>query len=49
MIKNFDFNDFYNPYIGFKRSDLGERLARLQRLVKKFDMPVLIINVFIKK
>lgn len=43
MIKKFDVDDFYNPYIGFKRSDLGKRLARLQRLVKEFDISVLII------
>ena len=43
MIKNFDFDDFDNPYTDFKRSGLGERLARLQRLVKEFDIPVLII------
>ena len=43
MIKNFDIEDFYNPYIGFKRPDLGNRLARIQRLVKEFDISVLII------
>ena len=43
MIKNFDIEDFYNPYNGFKRPDLGNRLARLQRLVKEFDISVLII------
>ena len=33
MIKKFDVDDFYNPYTGFKRSDLGKRLARLQRQI----------------
>lgn len=43
MIKDYRFDDFKNPYEGFKRSELGNRLARLQRLVKELDIPVLII------
>lgn len=43
MIKNFNFKKFKNPYKGFKRSELGERLAKLQRDIKELDIPVLII------
>lgn len=43
MLKDFDFNESRNPYAGFKRKELGERLARAQRLIKNLNIPVLII------
>lgn len=43
MIKDYRFQDFNNPYESFKRSELGNRLAKIQRLVKEFNIPVLII------
>lgn len=43
MIKKFDFDKFKSPYGKAKRSELGERLAKLQRLVKSKKVPVLII------
>lgn len=43
MLKDFDFEEIKNPYIGFKRKELGERLARAQRLIKNLNIPVLII------
>ncbi|MCR6546000.1 phosphate--AMP phosphotransferase [Dehalobacterium formicoaceticum] len=43
MIKDFKFEDFNNPYQEFKRTELGEKLAKLQRRVKDLNIPVLII------
>lgn len=43
MLKKYNFKEVNNPYAGFKRKDLGERLARAQRLVQNLDIPVLII------
>ncbi|WP_277630519.1 phosphate:AMP phosphotransferase [Atopococcus tabaci] len=43
MLKEYDFSKFENPYSDFKRKELGERLARAQRLVQNLDIPVLII------
>lgn len=43
MLKKFRFNKIENPYLNFDREELGERLARAQRLVKNLDIPVLII------
>lgn len=43
MLKKYDFSQFENPYASFKRKELGERLARAQRLVQNLDIPVLII------
>ncbi|HEY9060764.1 MAG TPA: phosphate--AMP phosphotransferase [Pseudobacteroides sp.] len=43
MIKKFDFHKFKSPYEKMKRAELGERLAKLQRLVKNKKIPVLII------
>ncbi|MFL2100235.1 phosphate:AMP phosphotransferase [Desemzia sp. FAM 23991] len=43
MLKDFSFKETANLYTNFKRKELGERLARAQRLVKNLDIPVLII------
>lgn len=43
MIKEYDFDGFENPYSKFKRKELGERLARAQRLIGNLSIPVLII------
>lgn len=43
MLKNFDFEKIDNRYANFKRSDLGEQLDRLQRIVQRLDIPVLIL------
>lgn len=43
MLKKFSFKEIENPYAQFKRKELGERLARVQRLVKHLDIPVLLI------
>lgn len=43
MLKHFDFDKFKNPFEKAKRSELGKRLANLQRLVKSKNIPVLII------
>ena len=43
MLKNYDFKETDNLYESFKRKELGERLARAQRLVQNLDIPVLII------
>lgn len=43
MIKKYDFDGFENPYSTFKRKELGERLARAQRLIGNLSIPVLII------
>lgn len=43
MIKDFDFENFKNPYEEIKRSELGEILAKLQRDLKDLNIPVLII------
>lgn len=43
MIKEFDFDNVPNPYKELDSSKLCEQLARLQRLVKNMDIPVLII------
>lgn len=43
MLKKFSFNDIDNPYLDFGREELGERLARAQRIVKNLNIPVLII------
>lgn len=43
MLKDYDFDDFENPYDDFKTKELGERLSRAQRLIGNLDIPVLII------
>lgn len=43
MLKDYDFDDFENPYNDFKTKELGERLSRAQRLIGNLDIPVLII------
>ncbi|WP_423190051.1 phosphate:AMP phosphotransferase [Alkalibacterium sp. f15] len=43
MLKEYDFDDFKNPYSSFKTKELGERLSRAQRLIVNLGIPVLII------
>ena len=43
MIKDYEFDKFENPYSSFKRSELGDKLAKFERLVNNLDIPVLII------
>lgn len=43
MIKDHNFENYENRYESFKRSELGEKLAKLQRLLKRLDIPVLIV------
>jgi polyphosphate:AMP phosphotransferase len=43
MIKKFNFHKFKSFYGEMKRTELGERLAKFQRLVKSKKVPVLII------
>lgn len=43
MIKEYKFDQFEYPYSKFKRKELGERLARAQRLVNHLNIPVLIL------
>lgn len=43
MLKNYDFDNFDNPYEKFKRTDLGDTLAKHERLISYFKIPVVII------
>lgn len=43
MIKNYEFDKFENPYQYFKRSELGDKLAKFERLINNLNIPVLII------
>lgn len=43
MLKDFKFDKVDQRYVNFKRSDLGEQLDRLQRIVQRLDIPVLIL------
>lgn len=43
MLKDFDFKDKNDAFDNFKRSDLGEKLDRLQRIVSNLEIPVLIL------
>lgn len=43
MLKEFDFDKVDNRYANFKRSELGEKLDQLQRIVQRLDIPVLIL------
>lgn len=43
MLKEYDFKNIDKRYANFKRSDLGEELAKLQRIVQRLNIPVLIL------
>ncbi|MGO4937692.1 phosphate:AMP phosphotransferase [Fundicoccus sp. Sow4_H7] len=43
MLESFDFKQEAGNYDSFKRSELGEKLDRLQRIVSNLDIPVLIL------
>lgn len=42
MLKNYDFAKINDNYANFKRSELGEELDKLQRIVERLKIPVLI-------
>lgn len=43
MLKDFSFDKVDDRYDNFKRSDLGDQLDQLQRIVQRLDIPVLIL------
>ncbi|MBZ6526980.1 hypothetical protein HYQ40_04265 [Aerococcaceae bacterium DSM 111021] len=43
MLKNYNFDDVDDRYDNFKRSNLGEEIDKLQRIVQRLKIPVLIL------
>lgn len=43
MLKKYDFDDIDDRYDNFKRSNLGEEIDKLQRIVQRLKIPVLIL------
>lgn len=43
MLKQFDFDQIDDRFDNFKRSDLGDRLDRLQRIAQRLNIPILIL------
>ncbi|XJS10244.1 phosphate:AMP phosphotransferase [Aerococcaceae bacterium WGS1372] len=43
MLKDYDFKEVDDRYDNFKRSDLGEEIDKLQRIVQRLKIPVLIL------
>ena len=43
MLKDYNFKEVDHRYENFKRSDLGREIDKLQRIVQRLKIPVLIL------